>query len=131
MSATSASDTAEANPSLRSARRWVSGLKHHEFRQEFNRSADMEPGCRSRGDQPQPTAASPSSPDAAEHLFLKAAKIDRQPDRGQGATVGRVTRPLREIAEQKMKDMNANDIERPCACWRFREIVASPCGRLA
>ena len=31
---------------------------------------------------------------------------------GKGATVGRVTQSqLREIAEIKMKDMNANDIE--------------------
>ena len=46
--------------------------------------------------------------------FLKrAAKIDKgSPTVGKGAPAGRVTMTqLREIAEIKMKDMNANDID--------------------
>ena len=47
------------------------------------------------------------------YFLKKAAKIDKgSPTVGKGATVGRVTTTqLREIAEEKMKDMNANDIE--------------------
>jgi large subunit ribosomal protein L11 len=44
---------------------------------------------------------------------MKAAKIDKGSQTvGKGAAVGRVTTAqLREIAEIKMKDMNANDVE--------------------
>ena len=47
------------------------------------------------------------------YFLKKAAKIDKgSPTVGKGATVGRVTTTqLREIAEIKMKDMNANDVE--------------------
>ncbi len=47
------------------------------------------------------------------YFLKKAAKIDKgSPTVGKGPTVGRVTTTqLREIAEQKMKDMNANDVE--------------------
>jgi large subunit ribosomal protein L11 len=47
------------------------------------------------------------------YFLKKAAKIDKgSPTVGKGAAVGRVTTTqLREIAEQKMKDMNANDVE--------------------
>jgi len=47
------------------------------------------------------------------YFLLKAAKIDKGATAaGKGPTVGRVTTAqLREIAEQKMKDMNAGDVE--------------------
>jgi len=47
------------------------------------------------------------------YFLKKAAGITKgSPTVGKGATVGRVTTAqLREIAEQKMKDMNANDVE--------------------
>ena len=47
------------------------------------------------------------------YFLKKAAKIDKGSQTvGKGPSVGRVTTTqLREIAEQKMKDMNANDIE--------------------
>jgi large subunit ribosomal protein L11 len=47
------------------------------------------------------------------YFLKKAAKVDKgSTATGKAATVGRVTMSqLREIAEQKMKDMNANDVE--------------------
>jgi large subunit ribosomal protein L11 len=47
------------------------------------------------------------------YFLMKAAKIDKGTTAaGKNASVGRVTTSqLREIAEIKMKDMNANDIE--------------------
>src|SRR6266700_3801011 len=47
------------------------------------------------------------------YFLKKAAQIDKGSQTvGKGAPVGRVTTTqLREIAEQKMKDMNANDVE--------------------
>ncbi len=47
------------------------------------------------------------------YFLMKAAKIDKgTAAAGKAASVGRVTQSqLREIAEIKMKDMNANDIE--------------------
>jgi large subunit ribosomal protein L11 len=47
------------------------------------------------------------------YFLMKAAKIDKGTTAaGKSASVGRVTQSqLREIAEIKMKDMNANDIE--------------------
>ncbi|MBV9748502.1 MAG: 50S ribosomal protein L11 [Acetobacteraceae bacterium] len=47
------------------------------------------------------------------YFLKKAAGIDKGTTTpGKGATVGRVTTAqLREIAEQKMKDMNANDVD--------------------
>ena len=47
------------------------------------------------------------------HFLKKAAKIDKGSQTvGKGAPVGRITMgQLREIAEQKMKDMNANDVD--------------------
>ena len=47
------------------------------------------------------------------YFLMKAAKLDKgSTAAGKTATVGRVTQSqLREIAEIKMKDMNANDIE--------------------
>ena len=47
------------------------------------------------------------------YFLMKAAKIDKGSQTvGKGAPVGRITTAqLREIAEIKMKDMNANDID--------------------
>jgi len=47
------------------------------------------------------------------YFLKKAAKIDKgSPTVGKGAAVGRITMAqLREIAEVKMKDMNANDLD--------------------
>ncbi len=47
------------------------------------------------------------------YFLMKAAKIDKGTTAaGKNAAVGRVTTSqLREIAEIKMKDMNANDVE--------------------
>ena len=47
------------------------------------------------------------------YFLKKAAKIDKGSQTvGKSAPVGRLTMSqLREIAEQKMKDMNANDVE--------------------
>ena len=47
------------------------------------------------------------------YFLKKAAGIDKGTTTpGKGASVGRVTTTqLREIAEQKMKDMNANDVD--------------------
>ncbi len=47
------------------------------------------------------------------YFLMKAAKIDKGTTAaGKAASVGRVTQSqLRELAEIKMKDMNANDIE--------------------
>ena len=47
------------------------------------------------------------------YFLLKAAKVDKgSTTPGKGGSVGRVTRSqLREIAETKMKDMNAYDVE--------------------
>ena len=47
------------------------------------------------------------------YFLMKAAKIDKGSQTvGKSAPVGQITTSrLREIAEQKMKDMNANDVE--------------------
>jgi large subunit ribosomal protein L11 len=47
------------------------------------------------------------------YFLKKAAKIDKGSQTvGKSAPVGRITMTqLREIAEQKMKDMNANDVD--------------------
>jgi len=47
------------------------------------------------------------------YFLMKAAKIDKGSQTvGKSAPVGQLTMSqLREIAEQKMKDMNANDVE--------------------
>ena len=48
----------------------------------------------------------------ASYLLKKAAKIQSGSKEPGKSTIGRVTRAqLREIAEVKMKDLNANDIE--------------------
>ena len=47
------------------------------------------------------------------YFLMKAAKIDKGSQTvGKSAPIGQLTMSqLREIAEQKMKDMNANDVE--------------------
>ena len=47
------------------------------------------------------------------YFLMKAAKVEKGSQTvGKSAAVGRITTSqLREIAEQKMKDMNANDVE--------------------
>ena len=48
----------------------------------------------------------------ASYLLKKAAKIQSGSKEPGKSTIGRVTRAqLREIAEVKMKDLNANDID--------------------
>jgi large subunit ribosomal protein L11 len=93
------------------------GLNIMQFCKEFNAATQgMEPGM------PVPvvitayadrtfTFITKTPPNT--YFLLKAAKIDKgSPTVGKGAPVGRVTTAqLREIAEQKMKDMNAGDVE--------------------
>ena len=54
------------------------------------------------------------------YFLLKAAKVSKgSPTVGKGATVGSVTvSQLREIAAQKMVDMNANDVDGAVAMLR-------------
>jgi large subunit ribosomal protein L11 len=93
------------------------GLNIMAFVKEFNAATQgMEPGT------PTPvvitaysdrsfTFVTKTPPNT--HFLLKAAKVDKgSTTPGKGGSVGRVTRSqLREIAETKMKDMNANDVE--------------------
>jgi large subunit ribosomal protein L11 len=93
------------------------GLNIMQFCKEFNAATQgMEPGM------PVPvvitayadrtfTFITKTPPNT--YFLLKAAKIDKGSSTvGKGAPVGRVTTAqLREIAEQKMKDMNAGDVE--------------------
>jgi large subunit ribosomal protein L11 len=93
------------------------GLNIMAFVKEFNAvTAQMEPGMpvpvviTAYGDRSFSfiTKTPPNS-----YFLKKAAGIDKGATAtGKSATVGRVTMSqLREIAEQKMKDMNANDVE--------------------
>ena len=93
------------------------GLNIMAFVKEFNAfTQNMEPGT------PTPvvitayadrsfTFVTKTPPNT--YFLKKAAKIDKGSTTvGKGAAVGRVTMAqLREIAEIKMKDMNANDID--------------------
>ena len=93
------------------------GLNIMAFVKEFNAATQgMEPGT------PTPvvitaysdrsfTFVTKTPPNT--HFLLKAAKVDKgSTTPGKGGSVGRVTRSqLREIAETKMKDMNAYDVE--------------------
>jgi len=93
------------------------GLNIMQFVKEFNAATQgMEPGT------PTPVVITAFSDRSFSfvtktppntYFLLKAAKIDKgTPTTGKGPNVGRVTRTqLREIAEVKMKDMNANDVE--------------------
>ncbi|MBN9508059.1 MAG: 50S ribosomal protein L11 [Alphaproteobacteria bacterium] len=93
------------------------GLNIMAFVKEFNAvTAQMEPGMpvpvviTAYGDRSFSfiTKTPPNS-----YFLKKAAGIEKGATAtGKSATVGRVTMSqLREIAEQKMKDMNANDVE--------------------
>ena len=93
------------------------GLNIMQFCKEFNAATQtMEPGM------PIPvvitafadrtfTFITKTPPNT--YFLMKAANLSKGSlTPGKGPTVGRVTTSqLREIAEQKMKDMNANDVE--------------------
>ena len=93
------------------------GLNIMQFVKEFNAATQgMEPGT------PTPVVITAFSDRSFSfvmktppntYFLLKAAKLDKgSTTPGKGANIGRVTRTqLREIAETKMKDMNANDVE--------------------
>ena len=93
------------------------GLNIMQFVKEFNAATQgMEPGT------PTPVVITAFSDRSFSfvtktppntYFLLKAAKIDKgSPTTGKAGSVGRVTRTqLREIAEVKMKDMNAYDVE--------------------
>ncbi len=92
------------------------GINIMEFCKAFNaKTADMEPGA------PCPTVITYyqdksftmdiKTPPASYYL-KKAAKLKSGANKPGLETVGTVTtKQLREIAEAKMKDLNANDIE--------------------
>jgi large subunit ribosomal protein L11 len=93
------------------------GLNIMAFVKEFNAATQaMEPGT------PTPvvitafsdrsfTFVTKTPPNT--HFLLRAAKVEKgSTTPGKGANVGRVTTSqLRTIAETKMKDMNANDVD--------------------
>ena len=93
------------------------GLNIMAFVKEFNAATQgMEPGT------PTPVVITAYSDRSFTfitktppntYFLLKAAKVDKgSTTPGKGGSVGRVTRSqLREIAETKMKDMNAYDVE--------------------
>jgi large subunit ribosomal protein L11 len=92
------------------------GINIMEFCKAFNaKTADMEPGA------PCPTVISYyqdksftmeiKTPPASYYL-KKAAKVKSGANKPSRETVGTVTAAqIREIAEAKMKDLNANDID--------------------
>ena len=92
------------------------GLNIVEFTKAFNAATqDMEPGA------PIPTLITifadksftfETKTPPASYYLRKAAKLDKGSQEPGRETVGSVTRAqLAEIAEAKMKDLNANDIE--------------------
>jgi len=93
------------------------GLNIMAFVKEFNATTQgMEPGM------PVPvvitayadrTFSFVTKTPPASYYLKKAAGVDKGATApGKGGLIGRVTMSqLREIAEQKMKDMNANDVE--------------------
>jgi large subunit ribosomal protein L11 len=93
------------------------GLNIMQFCKEFNAATQqMEPGM------PVPVVITAfadrtfsfiTKTPPNTYFLLKAAKAEKgSTTPGKGATVGQVTvAQLREIAEQKMKDMNANSVE--------------------
>jgi large subunit ribosomal protein L11 len=93
------------------------GVNIMEFCKAFNASTqNMEPGM------PIPVVITvyadrsfsfETKAPPASYFLKKAAKIGKGSSTvGQGSFVGKVTRKqLEEIAEQKMKDLNANDID--------------------
>ena len=92
------------------------GINIMEFCKAFNaKTADMEPGA------PCPTVIT-YYPDKsfsieiktppASYFLKKAAKVKSGANKTGRETAGSVTtKQLREIAEAKMKDLNANDVE--------------------
>ena len=93
------------------------GLNIMQFVKEFNAiTQTMEPGMpipvviTAFGDR---TFSFVMKTPPNTYFLMKAAKITKgSPTTGKVATVGSVTvSQLREIAEQKMVDMNANDVE--------------------
>ena len=96
------------------------GLNIMEFCKAFNaQTQNLEPGMpipvviTAYGDRSFTfvTKTPPSS-----YFLKKAAGIEKgSQTTGKGVTVGRVTMAqIREIAEQKMVDLNANDIDAAC-----------------
>ena len=92
------------------------GINIMEFCKAFNaKTADLEPGA------PCPTVITyyvdksftmDIKTPPASHFLKKAAKLKSGAATPGRATVGTVTvKQVREIAEAKMKDLNANDIE--------------------
>ena len=93
------------------------GLNIMQFCKEFNaQTQNMEPGM------PVPVVITAyadrtfsfiTKTPPNTYFLKKAAKIDKGSQTvGKSAPVGQVTMAqLREIAEQKMKDMNANDVD--------------------
>ena len=62
----------------------------------------------------------------ATHFLKEAVGIKSGSGKTGRETVGQVTRDqLREIAEKKMKDLNANDIESAARDWRRRPPPAT------
>ncbi len=93
------------------------GLNIMEFCKAFNAATQkMEPGA------PIPVVITAyqdrtftfiTKTPPVSHFLKKAAKIQKGSQTpGKGATVGKVTMAqIREIAKEKMKDLNANDID--------------------
>ncbi len=100
------------------------GLNIMQFVKEFNaRTQTLEPGMpipvviTAFGDRTF-TFVLKTPPNT--YFLLKAAKVSKgSPTVGKGATVGSVTvSQLREIAAEKMVDMNANDVDGAVAMLR-------------
>jgi len=96
------------------------GLNIMEFCKAFNATTqNLEPGMpipvviTAFGDRSF-TFVTKSPPNS--YFLKKAAGIEKgSQTTGKGVTVGRVTRAqIREIAEQKMQDLNAKDIDGAC-----------------
>ena len=96
------------------------GLNIMEFCKAFNAATqNLEPGMpipvviTAYGDRSF-TFVTKSPPNT--YFLKKAAGIDKgSQTTGKGSTVGRVTMAqIREIAEQKMQDLNAKDIDGAC-----------------
>ena len=96
------------------------GLNIMEFCKAFNAATqNMDPGIpipvviTAYGDRSF-TFVTKTPP--ASYFLKQAARLDKgAPATGKGVVVGRVTMAqVREIAEKKMEDLNANDIEAAC-----------------
>jgi large subunit ribosomal protein L11 len=96
------------------------GLNIMEFCKAFNAATqNLEPGMpipvviTAYGDR---SFTFVTKPPPNSYLLKKAAGIEKgSQTTGKGSTVGRVTMAqIREIAEQKMQDLNAKDIDGAC-----------------